>query len=100
LLLIVNAHHDPVQFKLPQVAGGARWELLTDTNSPDEAQVKPFRFGYAYRVLERSLYLFALKPATPRGIIRRAQQALRTAAETPAPLPEGAAAPEATPEPA
>ncbi len=95
LLLLVNAHHEPVQFKLPEVAGGARWELLIDTNAPDEDEVRPFDFDHAHEVLERTLLLFALKPETPRGIIRRAQQALRSTAESPAPLPEGAAPSEA-----
>ena len=36
LLLVLNAHHDVVDFKLPEVVGGRDWERLIDTNLPDE----------------------------------------------------------------
>ena len=36
LLLILNAHHDVVNFTLPEVVGGAL-ALLIDTNLPPEA---------------------------------------------------------------
>jgi hypothetical protein len=41
-------------------------------------------------VTGRSLLLFALRPATPKGIIRRAEAALRAVAERPAPVPTAA----------
>src|SRR5262249_11144898 len=34
LLLVVNAHHDVVRFRLPKVPGGTGWECLVDTNQP------------------------------------------------------------------
>jgi glycogen operon protein len=32
LLLVLNAHHDLVDFTLPTHAGGQSWSLLVDTN--------------------------------------------------------------------
>jgi isoamylase len=87
ILLILNSHHDVVSFKLPVVVGGARWELLIDTNLPDLDDVAHFDFEHTYEVTGRSLLLFALKPETPRGIIRRAQEVLKAVTENPIPVP-------------
>ena len=32
LLMVLNAHHDLVEFVLPETAGGREWSLLVDTN--------------------------------------------------------------------
>jgi isoamylase len=86
-LLVFNSHHDVVRFTLPEVVGGARWERLIDTNLPAEVDITPFDFGREYEVTGRSLLLFALKPEIPRGIIRKAQEALRTVAAKSVPVP-------------
>jgi isoamylase len=99
LLLVTNSHHDVVSFRLPEVVGGARWELLIDTNLPELDEIKPFAFGDEYEVTGRSLLLFALRPATPKGIIRRAEAALRAVAERPAPVPAAGAQEPNTEEP-
>jgi isoamylase len=66
LLLVLNAHYDVIDFKLPEVTGGRDWERLTDTNLPDEDQDPevPVRlqFGHEYQVTGRSLLLFLLRP--------------------------------------
>jgi isoamylase len=66
LLLILNAHYDVVDFKLPEVVGGRDWERLIDTNVPeaDEEPEQPVRlpFGDEYQVTGRSLLLFLLRP--------------------------------------
>jgi isoamylase len=80
LLLVVNSYHDVVVFKLPDVAGGARWELLIDTNQPEQTDTMPFAFGHEYQVTGRSLLLFALKSEMPRGILSRARDALKSLA--------------------
>ena len=102
LLLVLNAHHDVVLFKLPEVAGGVRWEMLVDTNLPDLVEPKPFPFGQEYEVTGRSLLLFALKSKRPRGIIPRVEAALRAVASSSneLPLPVGAALEHADSEPA
>jgi glycogen operon protein len=87
LLLVVNSHHDVVRFKLPEVVGGARWELLVDTNLPDQEALTPFGFEHEYEVTGRSLLLFALRPDVRKGIIQRAEEAFRVLAAHPAPVP-------------
>jgi glycogen operon protein len=59
LLLVYNAHHDIVNFVLPEVADGQSWLGLVDTNQPDAAMTE-FGFGHAYAVTGRSLLVFGL----------------------------------------
>jgi glycogen operon protein len=86
MLLVINSYHDVVRFKLPEVVGGSRWELIVDTNLPDLEEPSPFDFGHEYEVTGRSLLLLAMKPEEPKGIIRLAGQVLKDTAEPPAPL--------------
>ena len=60
LLIIVNAHHEVVQFKLPKVTGGRAWLALIDTNSPEEDAGAPRRPGHLYEVAGRSVLVFRL----------------------------------------
>jgi glycogen operon protein len=60
ILLMMNAHHDAVVFKLPKVAGGKDWRVLVDTNQSELDKPKAFRFGHDYVVTGRSLLLFKL----------------------------------------
>jgi isoamylase len=63
LLLILNAYHDAVNFKLPKVVGGRNWTALVDTNQHDLghfSRPKPFAFEHEYLVTGRSLLLFRL----------------------------------------
>src|SRR5258705_10381059 len=46
LLLIVNAHHEAVVFKLPTVLGGGHWRPLLHTKQPGPGRPKPFCFGH------------------------------------------------------
>jgi glycogen operon protein len=67
LLLVVNAHHDVVDFTLPEVPGGRGWLRLIDTNLPeaddDLEEAERFAFGHKYTVTARSMLLFLLRPA-------------------------------------
>jgi isoamylase len=60
LLLILNAYHDVVDFRLVGAPGGRGWKLLVDTNAADAAEKPVFRFGSTYRLAGRSLVLFEL----------------------------------------
>ncbi len=60
LLLVVNAHHDVVEFTLPEAPGGSRWVGLIDTNDPDRLEPPSFPFEHIYEVTGRSLLLFVL----------------------------------------
>nr|WP_229621617.1 hypothetical protein [Pseudomonas syringae] len=61
LLLVVNAHHDGVNFTLPQVPEGTHYECLIDTNQDDARSKEKFAFGSHYTVTPRSLLLFEVK---------------------------------------
>ena len=60
MLLVLNAHHDLVEFTLPTLAGGSHWRRVIDTNVPEELEEPQFEVGAAYGVTARSLLLFAL----------------------------------------
>jgi isoamylase len=61
MLLILNAHHDLVQFTLPTQGARDSWRLLIDTNIPEEKQAPMFNSGKEYGVTGRSLLLFELQ---------------------------------------
>jgi glycogen operon protein len=61
LLLVLNAHHDVVVFKLPEAVGGTQWMRLIDTHN-DQTDPIAFAFGHDYEVTGRSLLLFILQP--------------------------------------
>ncbi|MCF9009442.1 glycogen debranching enzyme GlgX, partial [Pseudomonas carnis] len=61
LLLVVNAHHDLVNFRLPPVPEGEFWTCLLDTNDPAVRGQERFDFEHEYAVTARSLLLFELQ---------------------------------------
>ncbi len=62
LLLVINAHHESVPFKLPEVVGGRTWLCLVDTAAPERNEPPNVQTGDCYEATDRSLLLFALKP--------------------------------------
>ncbi len=63
MLIVLNAHHDQVNFTLPAHPGGSRWSALVDTNAPDREAAELFSAGDIYQVTARSLLVFALEAA-------------------------------------
>jgi isoamylase len=63
MLMVFNAHHDLVEFTLPQGADGENWSLLIDTNLPDDAELAKFDGGSAYGVTAHSMLVFGLSRA-------------------------------------
>ena len=61
LLMVMNAHHDVVEFTLPECVGGAGWILVADTDLPDEPDEPLLEFGHVYQVTGRSLLLLAMQ---------------------------------------
>jgi len=61
MLLVVNSHHEGVNFTLPEVPEGVNWISLIDTNQPDIKGKERFEFGTEYTVTPRSLLLFVLQ---------------------------------------
>ncbi len=62
LLMVINGFQDAVAFTLPECPGGSAWELLVDTNIPEQEDAPDFAFEAAYQVTGRSLLLFLLRP--------------------------------------
>ncbi|MEH3146176.1 MAG: glycogen debranching protein GlgX [Methylobacterium frigidaeris] len=62
VLLLFNAYHDVVQFRLPEVVGGDGWMRLLDTNLPDTQDLSRFGAGADYDVTGRSILMFVLRP--------------------------------------
>jgi len=58
LLIIVNAHHDVVNFTLPEVPQGTHWNCLLDTNRPALRDPEALDFGTEFMVTGRSFLLF------------------------------------------
>jgi glycogen operon protein len=63
LLIVINDHHDLVEFTLPECPGGDTWSLLIDTNIPDNSEKGCFKIGDSYEVTARSLLVFGLEAA-------------------------------------
>ena len=61
MLLVMNAHHDLVQFTLPACTNGRAWELVLDTNDLDHEEGQAFEIGDPYDVTSRSFLVFALQ---------------------------------------
>ena len=62
LLMVLNGHHDVVEFIFPQTAGGSEWSLLVDTNLDQVKDPEIFATGDKYAATGRSVLLFALCP--------------------------------------
>lgn len=60
LLLVLNAHHDVVNFTMPGHEGDEQWTLLVDTNVEGKLVKTAFAKGDVYAVTARSLLLFQL----------------------------------------
>jgi isoamylase len=67
-LVLLNAHHDPMDFVLPDGAR-AKWELLTDTRSALGPAVSAAKGGSVFNLEARSLALFRL--AKRRTVARK-----------------------------
>jgi isoamylase len=64
LLIVINDHHDLVEFTLPECPGGDSWRLLIDTNITDNSETGFFKVGDSYEVTARSLLVFGLETST------------------------------------
>jgi isoamylase len=62
-LIVINDHHDLVEFTLPECPGGDSWRLLIDTNITDNSEKGFFKVGDSYEVTSRSLLVFGLETA-------------------------------------
>ncbi len=63
LLVLMNAHHEPLEFLLPAIEWGADWELLVDTSVSGESLHTHTPAGGKVQVRGRSLVVLR-RPAT------------------------------------
>jgi glycogen operon protein len=64
ILIVFNAYHDIVNFKLPEYGAKAEWSLQLDTNlmvDQQETEGKHFKAGHEYTVTGRSILVFVLR---------------------------------------
>jgi glycogen operon protein len=62
LLILLNAHHEPIPFILPVHQARIRWELVFDTREPTgRRRQRPLRGGEAYELEARSVVLLRLR---------------------------------------
>lgn len=63
LLLIMNAHPDPVHFVLPSVEHGSQWRCLVNTNETfaGDGPLGNFALGHEFLVTGRSFLVFELQ---------------------------------------
>jgi glycogen operon protein len=61
LLVLVNAHHEPIDFTLPAHRPDIRWMPLVDTRHAKLEAPAPVEAGAAYRLEARSLAVLELK---------------------------------------
>jgi isoamylase len=64
MLVLLNGHHDLVEFTLPEFEGGTQWLLQVDTNLVQEEAKYQGRASDKYGITGRSLILFL--GATPQ----------------------------------
>jgi glycogen operon protein len=65
LLILINAHWEPLPFVLPAHQRTVRWEPVLDTREPDgQPRPRAFRGGQTYPLEARSLSLFRLSRTT------------------------------------
>ena len=67
LLIVINGHHEAVDFTLPSYGGVCPWVRLIDTNIPDLQDTPKFPCGEHYVVTARSLLLFVLALSPDSG---------------------------------
>jgi isoamylase len=77
LLLLLNAHHERVPFRMPEAVGGSLWVRLVATDAPETDAPPSFDFGAAYPLEGNSLCLFILKPEKNRGPITDAERSFQ-----------------------
>lgn len=62
LMLLFNAHHDPLPFIVPTHRIGARWEPVLDTSEPDNGkETKPLHGGEPYQLGGRTVAVLRLR---------------------------------------
>ncbi len=62
LLILMNAHHEPIPFKLPEAGWGAHWRFELYTASPEQNPGADCPAGSSFEMIGRSLAVFSQNP--------------------------------------
>ena len=72
LLILINAHWEPIDFVLPAHRRAVRWEIEFDTRMPDDRlRGRSVRGGDAYALEARSIAVFRLRDPRRRPASRK-----------------------------
>jgi glycogen operon protein len=66
VVMLLNAHHEPLPFVLPTIAGFTDWERLFDTADP-RCKASSHRGGESYKLESRSMAVFRARRQSPRA---------------------------------
>jgi isoamylase len=58
MLIVLNSHHDLVNFTLPEYPDGETWDLILDTDIPNRTAAYQGKTGAVFGITGRSLFLF------------------------------------------
>jgi len=79
LLILLNGHHEPVPFVLPELKPKAQWQLLLDTREGMVRLSSLLRSGATYKMESRSLALFSLAESADTSRVKRVTARSRAA---------------------
>lgn len=71
VLVLINGHHEAVQFTLLTSVGASGWSLLVDTNLQEQPHGGKFTMGAKYLSTARSLVVLVLDTEEPSEIVTR-----------------------------
>ncbi|MDH3443628.1 MAG: glycogen debranching enzyme GlgX, partial [Deltaproteobacteria bacterium] len=74
LLILLNGHHQPLPFVLPEFKSDTQWQLLLDTREGIIRRARRLPRGATYSMESRSLALFRLSSAEETGNTDRSEQ--------------------------
>ncbi|MDN5942957.1 MAG: hypothetical protein L0H94_13825, partial [Nitrospira sp.] len=67
IVLLVNAHHEAIPFRLPLRGKSQEWERLIDTADPQAKSIKR-QGGKKYKIQGRSMVILRAKPPKPEDL--------------------------------
>ena len=71
VLVLINGHHEAVQFTFPTCVGASAWSLLVDTNLQEQPHGEKFKMGAKYLSTGRSLVVLVLDREEPSETVTR-----------------------------
>jgi glycogen operon protein len=68
-LMMLNCHHEPIKFYLPQSPHSMSWEVVVDTNDPEQTIARVMAPGKALELARQTTILMReVRPETVRTL--------------------------------